>query len=150
VKTIQILSPGTTMALMSVRILVADDDSTIRRLVRRLLEGHAEWQVCGEAVDGLDAVSKVTQYAPDVAILDLGMPRMNGFQAAREISKIKPGVLMLLISVQQVSKEMVQAARDAGFLGAVTKVRGSEVVKGVEAALKGEPFYVGTESLTTR
>lgn len=138
------------MDRMSVRILIADDDSTIRRLVRRLLKWHAEWQVCGEAVDGVDAVSKVAQYAPDVVVLDLGMPRMNGFHAAQAISTIKPGLPMLLISVQEVSKEMLHAAVDAGFLGAVTKVRGSEVVEGVEAALKGQAFYVGTESLRTR
>jgi DNA-binding NarL/FixJ family response regulator len=130
---------------MSIRILIADDDPTIRGLVRRLLEVHADWQVCSEAIDGVDAVSKVAQFVPDLAILDLGMPRMNGFQAAREISKVNPGLPMLLISVQQVSKQIAEAAREAGFMGAVTKVRGSEVVEGVEAALKGEPFFVGTD-----
>ncbi len=69
---------------MPVRILVADDDSTIRKLLKRLLEDHPQWEVCGEAVDGLDAVAKTEELAPDVVILDLGMPRMNGLQAARE------------------------------------------------------------------
>jgi len=63
---------------MPVRILIADDDPAIRRLFRRLLEAQPDWQVCGEAVNGVDAVEQVVQAEPDLAILDLGMPLMNG------------------------------------------------------------------------
>jgi DNA-binding NarL/FixJ family response regulator len=127
---------------MPTRILIADDDSTIRMLLRRLLERHSDWQVCSEAVNGVDAVEKVAQAAPDLAILDLGMPVMNGMQAAQQISKANPGLPMLLISVQQVSDQLVQAARRAGFRGAITKGRGLEVVQGVEALLNDHgSFY---------
>jgi DNA-binding NarL/FixJ family response regulator len=127
---------------MPIRILIADDDSTIRMLLRRLLERHSDWQVCSEAVNGVEAIEKVAQAAPDLAILDLGMPVMNGMQAAQWISKVNPRLPMLLISVQQVSDQLVQAARRAGFRGAITKGRGLEVVQGVEALLSDDvSFY---------
>jgi DNA-binding NarL/FixJ family response regulator len=132
---------------MPIRILIADDDSTIRMLLRRLLERHGDWQVCSEAVNGVEAIEKVAQAAPDLAILDLGMPVMNGMQAAQWISKVNPRLPMLLISVQQVSDQLVQAARRAGFRGAITKGRGLEVVQGVEALLSDDvSFYRDTSA----
>jgi len=106
---------------MPIRILVADDDSTIRKLLKRLLEDHPQWEVCGEAVDGLDAVAKSDELAPDVVILDLGMPRMNGLQAAREISRRNPGSHLILLTVQQLSDQLAEEARDAGFQGPRTE-----------------------------
>lgn len=126
---------------MPIRILIADDDPAIRRLFRRLLEAQPNWQVCGEAVNGVDAVEQVKQVAPDLAILDLGMPLMNGIEAAREISQSNPALPLLLISVQEMSDQLVEAARNAGFKGAVTKSRGREVVSGVEAVLQNELFF---------
>jgi DNA-binding NarL/FixJ family response regulator len=126
---------------MPIRILIADDDPAIRRLFRRLLEAQPNWQVCGEAVNGVDAVEQVKQVAPDLAILDLGMPLMNGIEAAREISHSNPALPLLLISVQEMSDQLVEAARNAGFKGAVTKSRGREVVTGVEAVLQNELFF---------
>jgi len=127
---------------MPIRILVADDDSTIRKLLKRLLEDHPQWEVCGEAVDGLDAVAKSGELAPDVVILDLGMPRMNGLQAAREISRRNPGSHLILLTVQQLSDQLAEEARDAGFQGAVSKSTGREVVSGVEAVLQNSMFFV--------
>ncbi|PYX22242.1 MAG: hypothetical protein DMG82_15155 [Acidobacteria bacterium] len=126
---------------MPIRILIADDDPAIRGLFRRLLEAQPNWQVCGEAVNGVDAVEQVKQVAPDLAILDLGMPLMNGIEAAREISQSNPALPMLLISVQEMSDQLVEAAKNAGFKGAVTKSRGREVVTGVEAVLQNELFF---------
>ena len=126
---------------MPVRILIADDDSPIRRLLRRLIEEHSNWEVCGEAVNGTEAVEKTEELAPDLVVLDLAMPQMNGLQAAREISKAAPGLPMLLLTVQQVSHELVQEARVAGFQGAVSKSTGSEVVRGVETLLQKESFF---------
>jgi len=127
---------------MAIRILIADDDSTIRMLLRRLLEGHSDWRVCSEAVNGVEAIEKVELFTPDLAILDLGMPIMNGVQAAREISKAKPQLPLLLISVQEVSRQLAEAARGAGFRGAVTKSRGHEIVEAVEALVNNEWFFV--------
>ena len=126
---------------MAVRILIADDDPTIRILLRRLLERHSDWRVCGEAVNGVEAVEKVELFTPDLAILDLGMPMMNGVQAAREIARTNPRLPMLLISVQEVSHQLADAAREAGFMGAVTKSRGHEIVEAVEALIGNQLFF---------
>jgi len=126
---------------MAIRILIADDDATIRLLLRRLLERHPQWQVCDEAVNGAQVIEKVELFVPDLAIVDLGMPIMNGIQAGREISRANPRLPMLLISVQEVSDQLVEAARSAGFRGAVTKGRGHEIVVAVEALLNNELFF---------
>lgn len=126
---------------MAVRILIADDDAAIRRLLRRLIENHAGWQVCGDASDGQDAVDKAAQLSPDVIVLDLAMPQMNGLQAAREISKSLPDVPLLLLTVQHVSNELTREAAHAGFKGAVSKNTGSEVVRAIEVLLKHENFF---------
>ena len=126
---------------MPLRILIADDDPTIRLLFRRLLEAHRDWEVCAEAVNGLEAIKQVAQVSPDLVILDFGMPLMNGLEAARKISRFNPSLPMLLISVQEVSDQLVSEARRAGFRGAITKSRGCEVVKGVEALVENKMFF---------
>jgi DNA-binding NarL/FixJ family response regulator len=126
---------------MAVRILIADDDAAIRRLLRRLIENHQDWCVCGDALDGKDAVGKATQLTPDVIVLDLAMPRMNGFQAARQISRTMPQIPILLLTVQQVSKELTNEALHAGFKGAVSKSTGSEVVRAIESLLQHQNFF---------
>jgi DNA-binding NarL/FixJ family response regulator len=126
---------------MPIRILVADDDPTIRMLLRRLLETHPCWQVCGEATNGSEAVEQAAVLTPDVVILDFAMPLKNGLQAARELSQNDPKPRMLLISVQEISKAVAAAARQAGFRGAVMKSSGTEVVRGVEALLREEDFF---------
>ena len=126
---------------MAVRILIADDDAAIRRLLRRLIENHGDWSVCGDAGDGQDAVDKAAQLNPDVVVLDLAMPQMNGLQAGREISRNLPDVPLLLLTVQQVSKELTREAANAGFKGAVSKNTGSEVVRAIEILLKHENFF---------
>ena len=81
------------------RILIADDNPHVRHAMRILLEHHPEWQVCGEAVDGRDAVSKAKQLSPDLVVLDFLMPGLNGLEAAREIHKSVPGVRMLMCTM---------------------------------------------------
>lgn len=126
---------------MPIRILIADDDASIRRLLRRLLEEHMDWQVCGEATNGQEAVQQAEKLAPDIAVLDLAMPCMNGLEAAREISKMSPHAAMLLLTVQEVSSQLVGEARDAGFQGAVSKATGAEVIKGIETLLSKQTFF---------
>ena len=126
---------------MAVRVLIADDDASIRRLLRRLIESHDGWSVCGDAQDGQDAIGKAAQLNPDVIVLDLAMPQMNGLQAAREISRQTPDIPLLLLTVQQVSKELTNEARQAGFKGAISKCTGSEVVKAIEVLLQHQHFF---------
>jgi DNA-binding NarL/FixJ family response regulator len=126
---------------MPFRILIVDDDVTIRRLLRRILEERPGWEVCGEAANGNDAIAQTEQLAPDLAIIDLAMPNKNGIEAAREIFAISPLTPMLLLTVQQVSAELARAAREAGFRRAVTKSSGSEVVMAVETLLGKSTFF---------
>src|ERR1700688_4296060 len=128
---------------MSVRILIADDDVSIRYLLRLIREERPGWEVCGEATNGNDAVAKIKQLSPDLAIIDLAMPDKNGIEAARQIFASSPLTAMLLLTVQEVSTELARAARDAGFRGAVTKGSGREVVVAVETLLnKGAMFQI--------
>jgi DNA-binding NarL/FixJ family response regulator len=122
--------------------LLADDDATIRMLLKRLLEVNPDWQVCGEAEDGIDAVQKVMQDSPDLVIMDLSMPRMNGLDAGREIAKLQPALPLLLCTVQHIEDANLQDVCDAGFCGVVTKENGAEVVAGVEALLNGGTRYL--------
>jgi chemotaxis response regulator CheB len=69
---------------MSTRILIADDDATIRLLLHRLLEKHPSWHVCGDARNGAEAIQKIDQFEPDVLVMDLSMLIMTGLQAATE------------------------------------------------------------------
>ncbi len=125
---------------MLARILIADDDLAIRTLIRRILEGQPEWKVCGEAVNGQDAVLKARELRPDLVVLDLAMPQMNGLQAAKEIGRVNPKLPMLLLTVQEVSAELISEARKVGFQGAVSKSSVADVVTGVETLL-GEHSY---------
>jgi DNA-binding NarL/FixJ family response regulator len=135
---------------MPTKILIADDDETIRLLLRRLLEKQPDWQVCGDASNGVEAIERVEQLEPDVVVMDLGMPVMTGLQAAPKIAKAHPYLPMLLISVQEVSTDLAWAACQAGYRGAVTKSSGNEVVKGIEALLRHEIFFcTDKESRTT-
>ncbi|MBV9182694.1 MAG: response regulator transcription factor [Acidobacteria bacterium] len=126
---------------MAVRVLIADDDAAIRRLLRRLIESHADWSVCGDAEDGQQAILKAAELGPDVIVLDLAMPQMNGLQAAREISRALPEIPLLLLTVQQVSQELTKEALHAGFKGAVSKNTGSEVVRAIESLLQHQNFF---------
>lgn len=126
---------------MAIRILIADDDAAIRRLLRRLIETRGDWTVCADACDGQEAVEKTDLLKPDVVVLDLAMPDMNGLQAAREISRSHPDVPLLLLTVQQVSKELRHEALRAGCRGALSKNTGSEVVHAIELLLSNQNFF---------
>jgi DNA-binding NarL/FixJ family response regulator len=102
---------------------------------------NPDWEVCGEAHDGIEAVLKVMQHSPDLVILDLSMPKMNGLDACREISRQRPTLPILLVTVQQIAGPAIQDICDAGFRGAITKENGAEVVQGVEALLQGGYFF---------
>jgi DNA-binding NarL/FixJ family response regulator len=123
-----------------IRILIADDSSQVRSVLRNLVEQDENWKVCGEAADGGDAVRRATETHPDLIVLDFQMPVMNGLQAAREISKATPGVLVLLCSAY-LSLSLINEARRLGIHGAVSKSRAADVVDGIRALLRHQPFF---------
>jgi len=128
-------------ARATVRILIADDSPLVRQQLRALLELNPDWEVCGEAGDGREAVEKVNLLHPDVVILDFSMPMMNGLQAAKEISAQYRNLPLLLFSMF-LSRQLVDEARKLGFRGAVAK---SDVSRGlllaIETLLKNEEFF---------
>jgi DNA-binding NarL/FixJ family response regulator len=96
-----------------VRLLVADDNEIVRMGVRTLLRDRADWQICGEATNGREAIGKVWDLSPDVVILDLSMPLMNGFQAAAEIRRIAPSTKIVLFSIHEVPSSATAVGADA-------------------------------------
>jgi len=125
---------------MTTRILIADDHLPVRMGLRHLLEHHPGWEVCGEAVDGRDAVEKNRELQPDVIVLDFLMPRANGLEAAHEIAKTSPQVPILLCTMF-LSDQLLDQAKKAGISGAVSKSDVGEVVHGVEAVLRHQEFF---------
>jgi DNA-binding NarL/FixJ family response regulator len=105
---------------MQLKILIADDSSAIRRLLRVFIEHNTDWLVCGEAENGQIAVEKVTELNPHAVILDLSMPVMNGLDAAREITRIAPAVQIVMFTMH-VSEELRKEAKDAGVKDVISK-----------------------------
>jgi DNA-binding NarL/FixJ family response regulator len=99
--------------MTSLRLLVADDDKSIRGLVCTLLGAKDGWQVCGEATNGKEAVEKVRELNPDVIILDLSMPVMNGFEAGPKIRRIAPSTKIVFFSVHDAPLSFGQFGADA-------------------------------------
>ena len=124
---------------MSSRILIADDHSLLRSVLKTALEGHADWHVCAEARNGLQAVQKAAELKPDVIILDFAMPVMDGLQAAREILLASPGVPILMFTNYAFPALAVEAIR-AGVRRVVDKGTGAhELLTAVEALLGDQP-----------
>ena len=123
------------------RILVADDHEVIRRGVRALLAAGAGCEICGEAVDGQDAVEKAHQLRPDLVIMDVSMPNLNGLEATRVIRRSLPTTQVLILT-QHDSQEMMRQALNAGARGFVVKSSvAHDLLNAVEAAQRGESFF---------
>jgi DNA-binding NarL/FixJ family response regulator len=122
-----------------IRLLVADDSPEIVRAVRERLEKHPGWHVCGQASNGLEAVSQTSDLNPDVVILDLTMPKLNGFQTGLAIHTAAPK-LPLLLFTQQFGTEIEQEARSSGISGCVNKSY-ELLIAGFESLLRGETFF---------
>jgi DNA-binding NarL/FixJ family response regulator len=101
-------------------ILVVDDHEVIRRQLRSLFNSHPDFTICGEAVHGVDAIEKAQQLSPDLIILDLSMPEMNGLEVACALRYILPGVPLFLLTAHY-SRELELAALGAGICAVFAK-----------------------------
>jgi DNA-binding NarL/FixJ family response regulator len=125
---------------MAVRILLVDDHPIVRQGLRTLLEGRTGWEVVGEASDGVEALDKVESLQPDVVVLDVTMPKMNGLEACRLIQQKTSGLEVLFVT-QHDSPQMMREALDAGARGYVVKSNAArDLLDAVEAVSQHRVF----------
>ncbi len=123
------------------RVLLVDDHEVVRRGVRSLLLGQKKYEICGEAVDGQDALEKARALKPDVIIMDVSMPNLNGLEATRQVRGWLPDCEVLILS-QHESPEMVRQAINAGARGFVAKRSiGKDLISALESVARNEPFF---------
>ncbi|HYP59492.1 MAG TPA: response regulator transcription factor [Thermomicrobiales bacterium] len=124
-----------------IRILLADDHEIVRRGLREVLETHPDWEVCAEAENGREAVERAREHRPDVAVLDLSLPELNGLEVTRRIRRESPNTEVLVFTVHD-SEELVFEALSVGARGYVLKSDGaSNLIDAVEALSIHRPFF---------
>lgn len=123
------------------RILIADDHDLMRRGVRALIESRTGWEVCAEASTGREAVAKTEELRPDVAILDISMPELNGVEAARRIRKTSAATEILILSLHY-SDQLIRDIVEAGVRGYIVKSDSDrDLIIAVETLAKHKPFF---------
>lgn len=123
------------------RILIADDHPFVRNGVRNILESHPGYEVCGEAENGADAVQKVNELNPDVLILDITMPVLNGIDAARQLLEKRPELPIVILSMHE-SGTQLEAAKKLGIKGYVSKSRAvQDLIKALDAVSSGQNYF---------
>lgn len=131
---------SSSLASASVRILLVDDFEPWRRSVCRILEKQEHLHIVGEAADGLEAVQKAAELKPDLILLDISLPRLDGIEAAIRIYQAAPGMRIIFLT-QHNDADLVQAALDSGARGYVLKTdAGSDILPAIEAILRGDQF----------
>jgi len=123
------------------RILVADDHEVVRKGLVALLQQQSNWEVCGEAADGREAVEKTRELKPDVVILDIGMPSLNGLEATRQILKLDPQAKVLILTLHD-SDQVVRDVLNAGARGFLLKSDAArDLVAAVEALRRDKTYF---------
>ena len=122
------------------RILVADDHETVHKGVCAILSSRLDLEVCGEAANGKEAIEKAKTLRPDLIILDVTMPVMNGFDAARELTKILPEIPILMLSMHE-SIQLVEEAKRIGVKGYVAKNQATDTLLQAVHALLGKAIF---------
>jgi len=126
----------------TIRILVADDHPTILEMVKTILKAHHGFEVVGEARDGQHAVSLAESLKPDVIVINVTMPKMSGFEAARRIRVHVPDSAIVILSSHK-DKQFIEEARKAGANGYVGKSDAAEqLIRAIESTVKGEEFFL--------
>jgi DNA-binding NarL/FixJ family response regulator len=126
---------------LGVRILIADDHDIVRQGIRRVLEVKSDWEICGEAANGQEAVRMARELSPDVIIMDVTMPVMSGFEAADEISRLPINSRVLFFTMHD-SSGLAGSVRRSGAQGYVVKSRAAlDLIQALERLLKGGTFF---------
>src|SRR5712664_99567 len=129
---------------MSLRILLVDDHAVVRRGVRSLLESQEGWEVGGEATTGRDAVEQSRRLRPDVVVMDLSLPELNGLDATRQILKDRPDTEVLVLTMHT-SEELARDVLQAGARGYVLKADADEnLIAAVDSLRQHKPFLTST------
>src|ERR1700741_3319981 len=126
--------------MKALRILIADDHDLMRRGIKGMLQSHPGWEICGEAHTGREAVTKAQELKPDIAILDISMPDLNGVDAARRIRKESPNTEILILSVHY-SDQLIRDILEAGVRGYIVKSDSDrDLIIAVETLANHKPF----------
>ena len=127
--------------MKTLRILIADDHDLLRRGVKTLLESHPGWEICGEASTGREAVAKAEELKPDIVVLDISMPDLNGVEAARRIRKASVDTEILILSMHY-SDQLIREIVDAGVRGYIVKSDSDrDLIIAVETLAKHKPYF---------
>jgi DNA-binding NarL/FixJ family response regulator len=127
--------------MKNLRILIADDHDLMRRGVRTLLEAHPGWEICAEAPTGREAVAKAEELKPDIVILDISMPDLNGLEAARRIRSGSPNTEILILSMHY-SDQLIRELLEAGVRGYIIKSDSDrDLIIAVETLATHKPFF---------
>jgi len=125
----------------NIRVLIVDDQSFMRTALRRFLEVQPSFKVCGEAHDGYEAVQQAMDLKPQVIVMDINMPGMDGLEATRRIHKAVPDTEVLIFTQHEL-QEVSRAAEDAGALGCVAKSEAAyDLVPAITMVSQHQPYF---------
>jgi DNA-binding NarL/FixJ family response regulator len=132
-------SKGGSRIQMRTRFLIVDDSELVRRSLRTVLQANPEWEICGEAADGVSAVEMFKELRPNIVILDFQMPGINGIETARRMAEIAPAVPVVLFT-QHASADLEKHAHEVGIRSVVSKTNAFPMVGMIQALLgSGDP-----------
>ena len=132
----------TRKAVAPLRVLIADDHPTILQMVRKILDEHPNLSVVGEAADGTEAVELAEELRPDVVVINVTMPKMSGFEAARRIHEKTPLTSIVILSTHK-DASFIAMARQSGATGYVSKsAAANDLVRAIETTTAGGEFFV--------
>lgn len=126
--------------MTTLRIMIADDHDIVREGLRSLIEGQPGWQIIGEAVDGRHAVREAKRLRPNLVILDIGMPELNGLDVIRQILKAQPHTEVLVVTMHE-SEDLIRQALEAGARGYLLKTEAARhLVSAIKTLAEGKPY----------
>jgi len=128
----------------TLHVLIVDDHEVVRRGLRALIESRPEWEVCGEATTGREAVEKASNLKPNVVVMDIAMPELNGLEATRQVLKAVPRTAVLILTAHE-SEQLVREVLEAGAQGYVLKSdAGRDLVAAIEALSQHKVFFTSS------